>query len=122
MNHSPIVGRTTPGIGPSTWQSSAYGDSPKSTASVVYRLYTETRDNLADIIARYFPGATLTHGSGIWTDDANGKLVFERSTVVEIVATRDDLQRIANLAGDIKHVNAQTCVLVTWSDVARLDV
>ena len=117
MSVNPTVGHTTPGIGPSFWRSTAYGDTPKPTpVSVVYRLYTETRDNLVELVSRYFDGATLLHGIGIWQGN------HEDATIVEVIATSADLQRIVNLAGDIKHVNAQSSVLVTWSNVSRLDV
>lgn len=46
---------------------------------IVWRLYTESRPNLADIVARHFEGATLLSGTGLW----QGKT--ENCTVIEIV-------------------------------------
>lgn len=109
--------------------------------AVLYRIYTETRDNLPELVARYFDGATLISALGLWqaktiphtADTCPGRPCGaccdhvettgrEDSTIVEIIGDDADLQRIVNLAGDIKHVNAQSCVLVTWSPVNRLDV
>lgn len=84
--------------------------------SILYRLYTEDVGDVAAIVARYFPAATLFQGLGLWQG------AHELAVVVEIIGTRNDLQRIANLAGDIRIINRQSCVIVTWSPVARLDI
>lgn len=80
----------------------------------LYTLYTEDKPNVAELVSRYFTGATIYHASGLW----NGAL--ESTIVVEIVASETDLQNIVNLAGDIKHANAQDSVLVTWARVSSL--
>ncbi|SRR6266404_6147951 len=82
----------------------------------VYRIYTEHRENLTTIVSRYFTGFTVFSGIGYYEG------VAESATVIEVVASRDALQTIVHLAGDIKHRNAQSSVLVTWSDVSRLDI
>lgn len=89
---------------------------PLSTP-VVYRLYTEDKLNLLDLIARYFDGATVINAIGIWQRST------ELSKVIEIVGTLADLQNIVHLAGDIRHVNGQSSVLVTWQRLGgRLDI
>lgn len=84
--------------------------------TVVYSLYTETRDNLIELVSRYFPGATLYNATGLYEG------ITEPATEIRILAIDLDLQRIVHLAGDIKQVNSQSCVIVTWQSVNRLDV
>jgi hypothetical protein len=116
---------TAVGIGPGKWDSRALGRAQEkaavigrqlATAAVIYRLYTEDRPNLYQLVARYFGGATFTLSTGLW----QGQL--ETSRVIEIVGTLDDLQRITDLAGDIRATNEQSGVLVTYSELKRLDV
>ena len=113
------------GIGPGGWNSRELAHAQESAATLqtahpqrTYRLYTETKPNLLELVSRYFPGATLIPAIGLWT----GKT--EDSAVIEIVATAStsDLQKVVNLAGDIRHMNAQSAVLVTWHDVNSLMV
>jgi|ERR1035437_6405838 hypothetical protein len=134
-NSHRLVNQTVPGIGPGKWDSGklareqelkAVGIAAQrqsclnmlSDAAVLYRLYTEDvhRPKLLTLISRYFSGATLFYGSGLWMD------TVEAGTVIEIVATAADLQPIIHLAGDIKVQNHQSSVLVTWAPVSRLDV
>ena len=82
--------------------------------TVVYRLYTEDRDNLVDLTRRYFSGATFTYGVGIW------QYGQEVARIIDIVGKRSDLQAIVNLAGDIRQANAQDTVLVTWHGASML--
>lgn len=95
----------------------SYPPTPKSTA-VAYRLFTEgaesLRESLLDLIERYFEGATITYGVGLWQG------VTEVSAIVDIIGTSDDLQAIASLAGDIRFVHGQSTVLVTWAPVNQL--
>jgi hypothetical protein len=84
--------------------------------SVEYRLYTEFAPNLLELTARYFKGATLYFGTGLWEGNT------ESSGVIEIIATEDDLQSVVFLAGDIKHTNAQQAVLVTYARVTAVAV
>lgn len=87
-----------------------------STRTVVYRLYTERVSNLEMLVLRYFEGATLTPAVGMY-----GR-TREHAIVIDIVGTLADLQSVAFLAGDIKQLNSQSSVLITWTDVHRLDV
>lgn len=93
-------------------------DVAESISGVVYRLYTEdsdsTRESLIRLVSRYFDGATITYGVGVWQG------ATERNATVEIVAAVGDLQKIVNLAGDIRFVHGQTAVLVTWAPVSQL--
>lgn len=82
----------------------------------LYTLYTENLTNVFDLVARYFPAATFYTARGLW----QGKL--ENSLVIEIVASRDDLQSVVHLAGDIREGNAQKSVLVTWASVSVLSI
>lgn len=87
-----------------------------SAECITYRIYTEYKPGLSELVMRYFAGATIYDGIGIWADGR------ELASIIEIVGVRSDLQRIADLAGDIKTVNHQSSVLVTWHAVSRLDV
>jgi len=90
--------------------------------ATVYRLYTEdvarpdsqflTQFSTVQLIARYFPSATLTHADGLWEGQR------EASLIIEIIGETADRQRVFDLAGDIRIVNRQTAVLITWQDTA----
>ena len=82
--------------------------------AVVFRIYTETADNLITLTARYFSGATFYDCIGLWNSDT------EPATVIEIVGTVADLQQVIDLAGDIREVNRQSSVLVTKHRVDTL--
>ena len=84
--------------------------------AIVYRLYTEEYPNLRELIARYFKGFTLIPTEGVY----NG--VSENGAVIEIIGSAADLQSVVHLAGDIRQVNAQTSVLVTWNNASLLNV
>ena len=84
--------------------------------AIVYRLYTEDKPGLVDLVKRYVPGATLFYGIGLYDGHV------EAARVIEIVGTLADLQSIVHLAGDIRVTNAQTSVLVTWARVSVLNV
>ena len=136
--------QTVPGIGPGAWDSAVLAREQEEKAkykfasdplvrshyfenepvqskdqsnAIVYRLYTEAaQPGLLVLISRYFSGATILYGSGLWL----GKV--EAGAVIEILATSNDLQSIIHLAGDIKVQNHQSSVLVTWAPVSQLDV
>lgn len=91
-------------------------ESQAALSATVFRLYTTEQPNLATLTARYFDGATITAGIGLW----KGKT--EPAAVVEIIGTKRDMQRVFDLAGDIRSVNSQSSVLVTWGTVRRFDV
>ena len=112
---------TLNGIGPGGWDSGNLAREQESkaattpdTSKVVYRLYTEDFPNLKDLTSRYFSGATFLYGNGLWMD------VVEATTVIEVVGTIADLQSITHLAGDIRAVNNQQAVLITWNRVSSL--
>ena len=92
------------------------GNRAEFSPSVEYRLYTEFAPNLLELTARYFDGATLYFGTGLYLGNT------ESSGVIEIIGTRDDWQKIVFLAGDIKAVNAQQSVLVTYAPVTAVSV
>ena len=84
--------------------------------SVEYRIYTEFYPNLLELTARYFAGATLYFAEGLYEGN------IEHSGVIEIVAKQSDLQSVVFLAGDIKHMNAQASVLVTYAPITAVSV
>lgn len=86
--------------------------------AVVYRLYTEDNTDAiwAEIIQRYFKGYTLFRGTGVYQG------VREQGVAIEIIGSAADLQSIVHLAGDIRQVNNQSSVLVTWNNVSLLNV
>ena len=88
----------------------------QSNTAIVWRLYTENKGNLHTLVSRYFGGATLFPAIGLWQG------VSEVSIVIEILGTWADLQRIVWLVGDIKTVNRQQTVLVTYHSVSQLEV
>ena len=84
--------------------------------NTLYRLYTEDIGDVAAIVDRYFKGATLYQGIGLF----DGRR--ENACIIEILGTPADIQNVVHLAGDIRMVNTQSCVIVTWLPVSRLDV
>jgi len=141
---------TLKGIGPGTWNSSKLTQAQEMAVNsrpVVFRIYTEDKGNLTDLVTRYFDGATLYLATGVWNSGVSfcaecgsekgtlchykcsmsepfeKEIVVEQSRVIEIVGTLNDMQSIVNLAGDIKVRNNQSAVLITWQTLAgRLDV
>lgn len=74
--------------------------------SILYRIHTEDRDNLALIANHYFPGFTILQGIGYY------KSTPEPAAVIEVYGTEDDRVEIGKLARAIATVNEQTSVLV----------
>ena len=87
-----------------------------SNQAVVYRLYTEDLGNLTELTSRYFSGFTLLFGNGVYQG------VAESGVVIEVIGSTSDLQSVVHLAGDIRQVNNQSSVLVTWNNVSLLNV
>ena len=113
--------KTLPAIGPGRWDSQSLARAQELATfnrSRVYRLYTETVADvdLRPIIGRYFEGFTVYQASGVWQGQT------EPATVIEIVGKASDLQSVVYLAGDIRVVNRQSCVLLTWHDAAMLTI
>ena len=78
-----------------------------SLAPTVYRIYTEDKP-VVGIIARYFEGYTLFHGTGVY------KSQLESSVVIEIVDAFQYRDKVVRLAAEIADANRQAEVLVTW--------
>lgn len=122
---------TVVGIGPGGWDSkalsNAQGQSTRKHAGIVrtktlYRLYTEdvSRVRTRAIIGRYFEGATCTYGIGL---DSRTQDTAEGSLTIEIVTSKPDaLQRVLDLAGDIRESNSQISVLITRQSVDTFEV
>lgn len=88
----------------------------------LYRLYTEdlNRGRTRDIVKRYFDGATLYYGIGL---DARTQANDEEAVIIEIVTSAADaVQRIADLAGDLRVAGKQISVLVTRQTVDTFEV
>lgn len=81
----------------------------------VFRLYTEDRANIAELVSRHFDGASIQTVTGLWRGQT------ERGAVVEIVGRSDDGNRIVALATDIARTNGQTEVLVLRHSKHGLD-
>ena len=88
----------------------------ETAPSVRYSIYTEFFTNLLDLTARYFDGATLYFGTGLYEGNT------ESTGVIEIVGTAADLQSVVFLAGDIKSVNRQASVLIVSAPVTAVSV
>lgn len=69
-----------------------------------YFIITESRENLPQIVAGYFEGATILPGVGLW----QGKR--EESSTILLVT--DDAPAVQQLADQIMHTNAQDSILV----------
>ena len=92
-----------------------------NTTKTLYRLYTErTLLDLASYIGRYFAGATIFYGTGL---DARTQDGSEESVTIEIVSSLpDSLQRVLDLAGDLRVAGRQISVLVTVQDIRTFEV
>lgn len=77
---------------------------------VRYTLYTETKDNLRELTAKYFACATIQDNlTGIW----HGKV--ELCTKIELIIDETNLYndiKLETLVSDIKAVNEQESVMV----------
>lgn len=93
------------------------------TTKTVYRIYTEDAhhpNDRNDIIKRYFDGATVYWGVGL---DARTQGGAEAALIIEVVSSAADaLQRIADLAGDLRVAGKQISVLVTRQTVDTFEV
>lgn len=94
------------------------------TPKTAYRVYFEDRydtNGVADIVARYFEGATIFRDAyGLDSRAIGGR---EPSIVVEIVSSKPNaLQRVIDLAGDIRAHYHQVSVLVTRQVVDTTEV
>lgn len=85
-------------------------------AKTLYRIHTEDRDNLPELMARYFGSFTLLRGTGYWDNTQ------EQAAVIEILAEPCDRWKVMAAADTIREVNRQESVYVTSSDVMLTDV
>ncbi len=120
-------GPTVKGIGPGSWDSGALARNQERFSGhpkTVYRIYTEDAfadsAELSELVKRYFDGATILYGTGL---DGRTQNTDEQAVIIEVITSKPDaLQRILNLAGDIRELNAQVSVLVTRQDVKTFEV
>jgi len=127
--HAERTKKTLAGIGPGGWDSKALANAQgQATATsagkvkTIYRLYTEdvNRNRTIATVKRYFDGATLLYGIGL---DARTQFADENAVVIEIVSSKTDaLQRVLDLAGDLRENNAQISILITRHDVHTFEV
>lgn len=85
-----------------------------------YRIYTETKPNLAELTAAWFNGFTIYHAQGYW----DGKP--EPATIIELIDNQIDSKRyraeVFALAQQIKRENSQFNVIVTEHDTQVVNV
>ena len=107
---------TLNGIGPGCWDSGKLARAQEQSEPLLYRLYTEHKPNLVELVSRYFTGATIYTATDLWQGET------ELSRVIEILGSSVDRQNIIYLAGDIRQVNQQSAVIVTWQSVGMLTI
>jgi len=78
-----------------------------------YRLYTERKDNLKQLVSKYFQGFTVILAEGYWEG------IGEPSAIIELVieGTLTQVIHIEAVIQDIKIVNEQQSVMVTREPV-----
>jgi hypothetical protein len=85
--------------------------------TVRFRIYTEYRENLSGLAGVYFPeGFSLIHTAGYWQGHA------EDSAIIEKLGTVNDTDSVLHLANDIRILNKQTNVYVTYEPTTLIDV
>jgi len=77
---------------------------------ITYRIYTERKPNVGEIVSQYFDGFTLIPTEGYW----KGKR--EESVIVEVIASGPMRQKVREMAETLKEINGQESVLVVESD------
>ena len=77
----------------------------------LYRIYTENRSNLPELVSAKFESFTITPTIGYW----KGK--GESSAVIDILADAHDHAKVKNLARDIQRANEQESVLIVETEV-----
>lgn len=73
----------------------------------VFRLYTERRPNLRQIVDFFVPAATFYRAKGLWHG------LTEDSMVIEIVGSEADTKTVRALARAIRKASGQSSVLMT---------
>jgi uncharacterized membrane-anchored protein YitT (DUF2179 family) len=76
-----------------------------------YSIYTENKNKelIEQVISEYFDGFTIIESVGYW------KGTKESGLIIEIICS--DNMAVYRLAEDIKTLNKQESVLVTWTNV-----
>ena len=77
----------------------------------LYTLHTESLPNLSNIVARFFHGATILYGLGIWIGER------ESAAAILIYAPADAQPLVAQLADAIVFENRQQAVYVSVQNV-----
>lgn len=79
----------------------------------LYRIYTETKPNLGEIVSRTFEGFTILKGTGYWKGQS------EESSVIEIMLPVDafEQRKVRDVARTIQSENKQQAVLVVEIEV-----
>src|ERR1041384_8601358 len=72
----------------------------------LYRICTEDKPNLADLVSARFEAFTIFHGVGYWRG------VAEKSATIEIVLESEKRSQVLELAETIRRENHQEAVLV----------
>lgn len=80
---------------------------------MVFKLYTERRENLPHIVSQYFPGFTLYPAIGYWKGEG------EESMVIEVVELPSAEGKVRELAETIKLINNQQSVLMSVEGESR---
>lgn len=84
---------------------------------MLYRIYTEKRDNVAEIVAQHWDAFTILEGTGYWAGERESSLVVEILTPTQ--TPRGPVHsNVFATARAIKEANAQQAVLITWHDVS----
>jgi hypothetical protein len=78
---------------------------------VRYRIYTESKDNIADLVSKFFDNFTLYHGTGYY------KGISENSVTIEIILPLQDTENIDKLCNYIRIMNSQELVFCTVENV-----
>lgn len=76
-----------------------------------YRLYTEEKPNLRELVSAMFRSYTMFPAEGVWEGHS------ENSAVIELIGEKADAPMVARLAERIRVTNDQTAVLVTAEPV-----
>lgn len=76
-----------------------------------YRIYTEDKPNLQELVGAEFESFTMFLAEGVWRGES------ENSAVIEILGHAGDRPKVLQVAERIRVTNDQTAVLVTSEPV-----
>jgi len=71
---------------------------------ITFRIYTEHKNNLAELTAKYFDGFTLLNAIGYWRN------LKEKSAIIEIAT--NNKKKVLELCNKIKQTNKQQSILL----------